>query len=65
MTKTIKILCDNCSKDLSTTTNYVDYRLNLHDEQIPFSGTVATTLMRYPSLKEGERHFCGIGGLKV
>ncbi len=60
MTEQTKITCDLCSKDLTFTGNCVDYRLKLMDEIIPPYGSSVTAMMRYPSLKDGSRHFCGI-----
>jgi len=65
MTEYMKITCDNCNKDLTYTGNCVDYRLKLMDENIPTQSTCVTTRMLYPSLKNGSKHFCGMGCLKV
>lgn len=50
--------------DLSLTNNSIDYRLRLSDEMIPCNEGVALMAMRYPSLKDGDHHFCGLGCLK-
>ena len=64
MTKTTEITCDACQNNLNYTSNCVDYRLVLKDEQIPSCGGAVTSMMVYPIL-HGEKHFCGIGCLKV
>jgi hypothetical protein len=65
MTENTKITCDNCNKDLTYTGNCIDYRLKLMDEIIPPKSSTVTAMMMYPSLKDGSKHFCGIGCLKV
>lgn len=60
-----KITCDNCEKDLSTTNNCTDYRLVLRDESIPPKSGFVTLVARYPSLRDGQKDFCGIGCLRV
>ncbi len=67
MTYEIKITCDNCDKDLTYTSNAIDYRLTLKDEKkrtYPDTNVV-TSMMIYPSLKDGEKNFCGLGCLKI
>jgi hypothetical protein len=63
MTMNVQVSCDGCGKDLTTTSNAVDYRLALSSESIPFSGQVATTMMVYVPVHR-TRHFCGVGCLK-
>lgn len=54
----VKITCDNCNVDLSTTGNSVDYRIKLQDEYIPSAGGIVTDMMKYPALGGGVKHFC-------
>ena len=60
-----KITCDNCQHDLTRTTNCIAYRLRLSDESIAPLGGMVTAMMVYPTLKDGDCHFCGIGCLKM
>jgi hypothetical protein len=66
MSESKKITCDNCDQDLTYTGNSVDYRLKLMDEPMSIEPGISmvTDMMRYPSLKNGSRHFCGLGCLK-
>lgn len=59
-----EITCDNCGGYLSKTSNSIDYRLRLSDEMIPCNSGAVTDMMIYPSLKDGDCHFCGLGCLK-
>ncbi len=67
MTREIKVICDNCERDITYTGNSIDYRLNLKDERKPVypGSNMVTDMMIYPSLKDGEKNFCGLGCLKV
>jgi hypothetical protein len=67
MSKSVKILCDGCERDITYTGNSIDYRLTLRDEEKPnYPGcNMVTDMMIYPSLKGGEKNFCGIGCLKT
>lgn len=60
-----EITCDNCQRDLSKTSNCVDYRLRLSEEWISPNSGFVTSMMIYPSLKDGDCHFCGLGCLKA
>ncbi len=48
--KQTTVTCDNCSKDLTTTGNCVDYRIVLASEEIPSRGNVATLMNIEPQL---------------
>lgn len=65
MTEILTINCDNCNSDLTSTTNQIDYRLKLMDERIPSQNGMVTLMAMYPTLKDGSKHFCGLGCLKV
>ena len=60
-----EIRCDNCKKDLSLTSNSIDYRLRFSDEIIKSHDSAVTEVKIYPSLKDGDCHFCGLGCLKM
>jgi hypothetical protein len=63
MAKTTTVLCDGCGSDLTRTGNSVDYRLALTNEAIPSAGGFVTDMMIYPSLRDGDKYFCGLGCL--
>jgi len=57
------ITCDQFQRDLTTSTNSVDYRLKLMNEYIaPHDGAV-TDMMIVPPLTDGDKHFCVLGCL--
>lgn len=62
--KTIKITCDSCNRDLTFTSNSVDYCLHLADKRIESYDGAVTDMMIFPSLKREGYHFCGVGCLK-
>lgn len=62
---TNKVTCDQCTRDLSETTNSVDYRILLGNEYIPAVPDVAVTdMMIMPPFEQGKHHFCHVGCLK-
>lgn len=60
--ETHKITCDHCGRNLSSTSNCIDWRLALRNEEIPSRDGMVTTVMRYPAF-DRDHHFCGIGCL--
>ncbi len=63
MTQNNTVICDNCNRDLTTTTNSVDYRLKLmHENIIPHSGPVTDVM--FCRRFEGDKHFCNVYCLK-
>lgn len=56
------IKCDNCSVDLSLTSNSVDYRLTLKNEHIPCHEGVVSDMYIRPIILH-NMHFCGLGCL--
>lgn len=59
--KTEKVICDHCNKDLTYTSNYIDYRLVLSVENKPkHSGLKFVTAMYIHPDIENTMHFCGI-----
>lgn len=60
--QTLKIECDSCNGDLTTTTNCVGYRLALKTERIPTLGGYVTLAHIAPYL-DRDYHFCGVGCL--
>ena len=61
MTIKQEITCDNCDRDIATTTNSVGFRLTLKDEILPTHSGAVTDMWIYPNLKDGDKHFCGMG----
>jgi hypothetical protein len=60
MGKSVKIICDNCGRDLTITGNSIDYRLALMNQSIPSRGGAVTDVMVYPPL-DSDKYFCGWG----
>jgi hypothetical protein len=58
--KTLKIACDGCGDDLTTTGNCVDYRLALLNETIPTRGGFVTMMVMYPAIDDGDKYFCDL-----
>lgn len=59
-----KVTCNNCHKDLSTTTNSNGWRISLRSEEIPPHSGPVTDVYILPPIEE-DLHFCGIGCLNV
>jgi hypothetical protein len=57
--KTMKITCDRCEADLTTTGNCEDYRLALVNERVPSRGGATTDMIVYPLINV-DMHFCGL-----
>lgn len=55
----VKITCDDCGNDLTTTGNSEDYRLCLKPEAIPSSGGIVTDLAAHPPIDKAA-YFCDI-----
>jgi len=51
--------CDHCSKDLTVTTNCIDYRLTLTPERIPSVSGPVTAMLIHPPI-DSDKHFCSI-----
>ena len=58
-----KITCDHCGRDLTTTTNAIDYRIILAADMIPSAGRTAT-LVHYENPLPQSRYFCSLSCLK-
>lgn len=56
----IVIECDECGNNLTHSANCLDYRLALDNERVPSVGGFVTSMMAYPALDDGAKHFCGI-----
>lgn len=65
MSQKIEIRCDQCDKDLTYTTNSIDWRLALTNEAkaIKPGIQVVTDMMIYPAIKHNS-HFCGLNCLQ-
>jgi len=65
MSKTEKVTCDECEKDITYTTNFMDYRLTLKAENKPVYPTLtAMTAMHITPDIDETLYFCGINCLK-
>jgi hypothetical protein len=53
------VTCDACGRDISTTTNCVDFRLALTTERLPAESDVVT-LMHISQPIGRDHHFCGV-----
>lgn len=58
-----EVKCDNCKRDISTSTNSEDWRLALINQAIPSRSEVVTDMMMSPPLYR-DYHFCGLHCLK-
>ena len=61
--KEVKITCDYCGKDITTTGNSVDYRLALKNERIQSCCGIVTDMWITPCLKH-DYYFCSTQCLK-
>lgn len=59
MTKIVKVTCDGCQSDITSTPYGLDYRLVLSQETIPTNGSHVKLNMRHP-LIASDKHFCCI-----
>ena len=57
MTKIVTISCDRCNRDLTWTSNFVDYRIVLTDENIASNSVAVTSMFISPHI-DGTKHFC-------
>ena len=60
---THKVTCDSCERDITTSSNSVDYRIVLMSEGIPSTGGAVTDMWIEPQFRQ-PLHFCGINCLK-
>ena len=61
--KEVKITCDNCGKDITTTGAMPTYRLHLSAEPLPHTGNAVFAVMVYPPI-ENDKYFCDVKCLK-
>lgn len=59
-----KVYCDSCEEDITVCENYLDYRIVLASERLPFEGKSVIDIYISPPI-EGLKHFCGTGCLKT
>jgi hypothetical protein len=64
MGKQIQILCDNCSRDLTSTGASPQFRLHLMAEALPHTSVAIHAVMVYPPIKE-DKYFCGLSCLEA
>lgn len=58
MPKEVKVTCDECGSDLTSTGNCMDYRLVVQSERIGSRVGVVTAMYLGPQLDE-PKYFCG------
>lgn len=63
MTQLLTITCDTCERDLTTSSNSINYRVLLKSERIPSEGGIVTDMMAYPPIAS-SLHFCHVKCLK-
>lgn len=63
MTIKVECFCDLCKRDLSITSNCIDFRISIQSEKIPVQNG-AVTLMHIEPPLDGPIHFCGVGCMK-
>jgi hypothetical protein len=65
MPKTIKIICDQCKRDITYTGNCEDYKLVLSNESIPHNPecSAVTCMASYPHI-DHDVYFCNARCLK-
>lgn len=56
--KSVRITCDRCEANLTSTGNCEDFRLLLSPEAIPSVGGFVTAMVMLPAL-DRDYHFCG------
>jgi hypothetical protein len=56
--KAVKVTCDQCKKDLTTTGNCEGYRIALSSEPIPSCGGAVTAVAAHADFPQ-PLHFCG------
>lgn len=60
--KTSQVNCDACGKDITATTNCIDWRIELSCQKLATLGGVVTSMCAEPELKRNH-HFCGLNCL--
>jgi len=63
--KVLKVTCDGCGRDLSSTGNSDDKRIMMCMEFIPNPGPTSTALAVADPLPQSPCHFCSLECLKV
>lgn len=56
--------CDNCEREIGTTTNASDYILQLRNFPCEVISNAVTDMLMYPPI-EKDVYFCGIGCLRT
>jgi len=56
--KDVKVICDGCQRDLTTTGNSEAFRLVLATERIPSRGGIVTDMVAFPTGISRSKHFC-------
>jgi hypothetical protein len=59
-----EVACDHCNKDLSESSNSIDWRLELKNVKIPSWNGAVTDMMIYPRI-DSDKAFCTIICLKL
>jgi len=64
MGKQVQILCDNCSRDITSTGASPQFRLHLVAEALPHTGNTIHAVRVYPPIKE-DKYFCSLSCLEA
>lgn len=59
MPEKVEITCDQCGRDLTQSSNCIDYRLGLVNQRIPSMGGFVTAMAAYPAI-DHNAYFCGV-----
>jgi len=59
-----KVTCNQCDRDLTETTNCIDYRILLGNEKIPSTPGFVTAMAKHAHIEQGTCHFCNVSCLK-
>jgi hypothetical protein len=65
MPREVKVTCDQCGRDITSTGNCEDWRLALVNERIPHYGRGTSTLMSIQRCLDKDYYFCGFMCLKT
>lgn len=63
MGKQVKILCDNCERDITSTGASPQFRLHLKAEPLPHTSNSIHAIMVCPPIKE-DKYFCNLSCLE-
>jgi hypothetical protein len=59
MSKEVKVICDGCGKDITSTGGIPDFRLHLESQKLPHSSNIIAAVLVYPDIEE-DCYFCNL-----